>query len=67
MYRTHMLLRPRYCFGNGSCLMFKNEFVFQTLKTTQAMGEAMKGLTKEMDRMMLPLLQKVMQEFERHN
>lgn len=47
--------------------MFKNEFVFQTLKTTQAMGEAMKGLTKEMDRMMLPLLQKVMQEFERHD
>ncbi|KAG1339206.1 vacuolar protein sorting-associated protein 2 [Cocos nucifera] len=43
----------------------------QTLKSTQAMGEAMKGVTKAMGqmnrRMNLPALQKIMQEFERQN
>ncbi|KAB2077148.1 hypothetical protein ERO13_A06G075400v2 [Gossypium hirsutum] len=43
----------------------------QTLKSTQAMGEAMKGVTKamgQMNRQMnLPSLQKIMQEFERQN
>uniref|UniRef100_A0A1D1YPB1 Vacuolar protein sorting-associated protein 2 1 n=1 Tax=Anthurium amnicola TaxID=1678845 RepID=A0A1D1YPB1_9ARAE len=43
----------------------------QTLKSTQAMGEAMKGVTKAMGqmnrRMNLPSLQKIMQEFERQN
>ncbi|KAK8535379.1 hypothetical protein V6N13_081518 [Hibiscus sabdariffa] len=43
----------------------------QTLKSTQAMGEAMKGVTKamgQMNRQMnLPSLQKIMQEFEMQN
>ncbi|OAY84742.1 vacuolar protein sorting-associated protein 2 homolog 1 [Ananas comosus] len=43
----------------------------QTLKSTQAMGEAMKGVTKAMAQMNrqlnLPALQKIMQEFERQN
>ncbi|KAL9224674.1 hypothetical protein vseg_000687 [Gypsophila vaccaria] len=43
----------------------------QTLKSTQAMGEAMKGVTKamgQMNRQMnLPNLQKIMQDFERQN
>ncbi|XP_054785803.1 vacuolar protein sorting-associated protein 2 homolog 1-like [Prosopis cineraria] len=43
----------------------------QTLKSTHAMGEAMKGVTKAMGqmnrRMNLPSLQKIMQEFERQN
>ncbi|KMZ59233.1 hypothetical protein ZOSMA_6G01660 [Zostera marina] len=43
----------------------------QTLKSTQAMGEAMKGVTKamgQMNRQMnLPALQKIMQDFERQN
>ncbi|KAJ6791058.1 vacuolar protein sorting-associated protein 2-like protein 1 [Iris pallida] len=43
----------------------------QTLKSTQAMGEAMKGVTKamgQMNRQMnLPALQKIMQEFEMQN
>ncbi|KAK4283452.1 hypothetical protein QN277_000401 [Acacia crassicarpa] len=43
----------------------------QTLKSTHAMGEAMKGVTKamgQMNRQMnLPSLQKIMQEFERQN
>lgn len=43
----------------------------QTLKSTQAMGDAMKGVTKamgQMNRQMnLPSLQKIMQEFERQN
>ncbi|KAH9326037.1 hypothetical protein KI387_006215, partial [Taxus chinensis] len=43
----------------------------QTLKSTQAMGDAMKGVTKamgQMNRQMnLPALQKIMQEFERQN
>ncbi|KAK9131342.1 hypothetical protein Sjap_011829 [Stephania japonica] len=43
----------------------------QTLKSTQAMGEAMKGVTKAMGqmnrRMNLPSLQKIMMEFERQN
>ncbi|GAB2267759.1 hypothetical protein Dimus_002740 [Dionaea muscipula] len=43
----------------------------QTLKSTQAMGEAMKGVTKAMGQMNrqlnLPSLQKIMQEFERQN
>ncbi|XP_078435669.1 SNF7 family protein isoform X2 [Wolffia australiana] len=43
----------------------------QTLKSTQAMGEAMKGVTKamrQMNRQMnLPSLQKIMMEFERQN
>ncbi|PPD96994.1 hypothetical protein GOBAR_AA25448 [Gossypium barbadense] len=43
----------------------------QTLKSTQAMGEAMKGVTKAMGRMNrqmnLPSLQKIMQEFEMQN
>ncbi|KAJ8631701.1 hypothetical protein MRB53_025024 [Persea americana] len=43
----------------------------QTLKSTQAMGEAMKGVTKamgQMNRQMnLPALQKIMQEFEKQN
>ncbi|XP_057860413.2 vacuolar protein sorting-associated protein 2 homolog 1 isoform X2 [Cryptomeria japonica] len=43
----------------------------QTMKSTQAMGDAMKGVTKamgQMNRQMnLPALQKIMQEFERQN
>uniref|UniRef100_A0A2P2KEH1 Uncharacterized protein MANES_04G143300 n=1 Tax=Rhizophora mucronata TaxID=61149 RepID=A0A2P2KEH1_RHIMU len=43
----------------------------QTLKSTQAMGEAMKGVTKamgQMNRQMnLPSLQKIMLEFEKQN
>ncbi|PWA98732.1 charged multivesicular body protein 2a [Artemisia annua] len=43
----------------------------QTLKSTQAMGEAMKGVTKamgQMNRQMnLPSLQKIMREFEMQN
>ncbi|KAJ8756081.1 hypothetical protein K2173_024628 [Erythroxylum novogranatense] len=43
----------------------------QTLKSTQAMGEAMKGVTKAMGKMNrqmnLPSLQRIMQEFERQN
>ncbi|OAY83505.1 vacuolar protein sorting-associated protein 2 homolog 1-like [Ananas comosus] len=43
----------------------------QTMKSTQAMGEAMKGVTRamrQMNRQMnLPELQKIMQEFERQN
>ncbi|CAN4096492.1 unnamed protein product [Withania somnifera] len=43
----------------------------QTLKSTQAMGEAMKGVTKamgQMNRQMnLPALQRIMQEFEMQN
>ncbi|RAL51137.1 unnamed protein product [Cuscuta campestris] len=43
----------------------------QTLKSTQAMGEAMKGVTTAMGRMNrqmnLPALQKIMQEFEKQN
>ncbi|GAB4836676.1 hypothetical protein Ancab_001589 [Ancistrocladus abbreviatus] len=43
----------------------------QTLKSTQAMGEAMKGVTKamgQMNRQMnLPSLQRIMQEFEKQN
>ncbi|XP_072967718.1 vacuolar protein sorting-associated protein 2 homolog 1-like [Typha angustifolia] len=43
----------------------------QTMKSTQTMGEAMKGVTKamrQMNRQMnLPQLQKIMQEFEREN
>ncbi|CAN0839325.1 Vacuolar protein sorting-associated protein 2 homolog 1 [Linum grandiflorum] len=43
----------------------------QTLKSTQAMGEAMKGVTKAMGQMNkqmnLPALQKIMMEFERQN
>ncbi|BBN18960.1 charged multivesicular body protein 2A [Marchantia polymorpha subsp. ruderalis] len=42
-----------------------------TLKSTQAMGEAMKGVTKAMGQMNkqlnLPALQNIMQEFERQN
>lgn len=44
---------------------------YQTLKSTQAMGEAMKGVTKamgQMNRQMnLPALQRIMQEFEMQN
>ncbi|MBA0701448.1 hypothetical protein Goari_022934 [Gossypium aridum] len=44
---------------------------YHTMKSTQAMGEAMKGVTKamgQMNRQMnLPSLQKIMQEFERQN
>ncbi|GKB61553.1 vacuolar protein sorting-associated protein 2 homolog 1 [Tanacetum coccineum] len=43
----------------------------QTLKSTQAMGEAMKGVTKAMGKMNkqmnLPSLQKIMREFEKQN
>ncbi|GMH13748.1 hypothetical protein Nepgr_015589 [Nepenthes gracilis] len=43
----------------------------QTLKSTHAMGEAMKGVTKamgQMNRQMnLPSLQRIMQEFEKQN
>jgi len=43
----------------------------QTLKSTQAMGDAMKGVTKAMGQMNrqlnLPGLQRIMQEFERQN
>nr|CAD1822082.1 unnamed protein product [Ananas comosus var. bracteatus] len=43
----------------------------QTMKSTQAMGEAMKGVTRAMQQMNrqmnLPELQKIMQEFERQN
>nr|GMC92671.1 vacuolar protein sorting-associated protein 2 homolog 1 [Ipomoea batatas] len=43
----------------------------QTLKSTQAMGEAMKGVTKAMGKMNrqmnLPALQRIMQEFEMQN
>uniref|UniRef100_A0A804ML94 Charged multivesicular body protein 2a n=1 Tax=Zea mays TaxID=4577 RepID=A0A804ML94_MAIZE len=43
----------------------------QTLKSTQAMGDAMKGVTKAMSQMNrqlnLPGLQRIMQEFERQN
>ncbi|XP_042418575.1 vacuolar protein sorting-associated protein 2 homolog 1-like [Zingiber officinale] len=43
----------------------------QTLKSTQAMGEAMKGVTKAMGQMNkqmnLPALQRIMQEFEMQN
>ncbi|KAJ4783069.1 Charged multivesicular body protein 2a [Rhynchospora pubera] len=43
----------------------------QTLKSTQAMGEAMKGVTKAMSQMNrqmnLPALQRIMMEFERQN
>lgn len=43
----------------------------QTLKSTQAMGDAMKGVTKAMAQMNrqlnLPGLQRIMQEFERQN
>eukprot|EP00899_Mesostigma_viride_P016372 jgi/Mesvir1/24736/Mv21999-RA.1 len=43
----------------------------QTLKSTQAMADAMKGVTKAMGRMNrqlnLPQLQKIMMEFERQN
>ncbi|RDY06088.1 Vacuolar protein sorting-associated protein 2-like 1, partial [Mucuna pruriens] len=43
----------------------------QTLKSTQAMGEAMKGVTKAMGQMNremnLPSLHKILQEFEREN
>ncbi|KAG4942436.1 hypothetical protein JHK85_047082 [Glycine max] len=43
----------------------------QTLKSTQAMGEAMKGVTKAMGhmnrQMNLPSLQKILQEFETQN
>ncbi|KOM47698.1 hypothetical protein LR48_Vigan07g140200 [Vigna angularis] len=39
----------------------------QTLKSTQAMGEAMKGVTKAMGQMNLPSLQKILQEFEYQN
>ncbi|MCO5565097.1 hypothetical protein L7F22_018768 [Adiantum nelumboides] len=43
----------------------------QTLKSTQSMAEAMKGVTKamrQMNRQMsLPAIQKIMQEFERQN
>ncbi|PWA85343.1 SNF7 family protein [Artemisia annua] len=43
----------------------------QTLKSTQAMGEAMKGVTKAMGKMNkqmnLPTLQKIMREFEKQN
>ncbi|KAJ0962367.1 hypothetical protein J5N97_030195 [Dioscorea zingiberensis] len=45
--------------------------LFFTLKSTQEMGEAMKGVTKAMGQMNLqmnlPALQKIMQEFERQN
>lgn len=55
----------------GNHLTFKSDFFSQTLKSTQAMGEAMKGVTKamgQMNRQMnLPSLQKIMQEFERQN
>lgn len=43
----------------------------QTLKSTQAMGEAMKGVTKAMSQMNrqmnMPALQRIMMEFERQN
>ncbi|XP_047322512.1 vacuolar protein sorting-associated protein 2 homolog 1-like [Impatiens glandulifera] len=43
----------------------------QTLKSTQTMGEAMKGVTKAMSQMNrqmnLPALQKIMMEFEKQN
>nr|GEU92919.1 vacuolar protein sorting-associated protein 2 homolog 1 [Tanacetum cinerariifolium] len=43
----------------------------QTLKSTQAMGEAMKGVTKAMGKMNkqmnMPSLQKIMREFEKQN
>ncbi|KAH7441862.1 hypothetical protein KP509_03G059200 [Ceratopteris richardii] len=43
----------------------------QTMKSTQSMAEAMKGVTKAMRqmnrRMSLPAIQKIMQEFERQN
>lgn len=43
----------------------------QTLKSTQSMAEAMKGVTKAMrqmnKQMSLPAIQKIMQEFERQN
>lgn len=43
----------------------------QTLKSTQSMADAMKGVTKAMrqmnKQMNLPALQKIMQEFERQN
>ncbi|KAF9689962.1 hypothetical protein SADUNF_Sadunf01G0146600 [Salix dunnii] len=55
----------------GNHLTFKSDCFSQTLKSTQAMGEAMKGVTKamgQMNRQMnLPSLQKIMQEFERQN
>lgn len=45
--------------------------LLQTLKSTQAMGDAMKGVTKAMGQMNrqlnLPGLQRIMQEFERQN
>ena len=48
-----------------------NLISFQTLKSTQAMGEAMKGVTKAMGKMnkqmKLPTLQKIMREFEKQN
>ncbi|KAL6594968.1 hypothetical protein ACP70R_048071 [Stipagrostis hirtigluma subsp. patula] len=47
------------------------QFYINTLKSTQAMGDAMKGVTKAMAQMNrqlnLPGLQKIMQEFERQN
>ena len=51
--------------------MFYITTIMQTLKSTHAMGEAMKGVTKAMGqmnrRMNLPSLQKIMLEFERQN
>ncbi|GAA0183832.1 membrane traffic protein [Lithospermum erythrorhizon] len=50
---------------------FKVSHKSQTLKSTQAMGEAMKGVTKAMGQMNRqmnsPALHKIMQEFERQN
>ncbi|KAG5559142.1 hypothetical protein RHGRI_008909 [Rhododendron griersonianum] len=57
--------------SSSALFCFIWHFELDTLKSTQAMGEAMKGVTKamgQMNRQMnLPALQKIMQEFERQN
>jgi charged multivesicular body protein 2A len=62
--KTEIAMRLMLMVGCCRCMR-------QTLKSTQAMAEAMKGVTKAMGQMNrqlnLPALQKIMQEFEMQN
>lgn len=63
------MLHP-FCLSPLSINISKLQLL-QTLKSTQAMGDAMKGVTKAMGQMNrqlnLPGLQRIMMEFERQN
>ncbi|CAN6355573.1 unnamed protein product [Urochloa humidicola] len=68
------LIRTRHQITKFYALKSQLQGVFlriQTLKSTQAMGEAVKGVTKAMGQMIrqmnMPALQKIMREFKMQN